>query len=122
MIVITILALLFFNIAFFLLGGGSTDGSNAVWVAYAFIHFAGLCQIVTPLLFSSKNATAAPISTSLKLFSLAHFIVILIAGISIIFIAPDGWKGSFLVLLLITFVYLALMLSMYYSNRKILRP
>lgn len=115
---ITIFTLIFFNIAFFLLGGSST-GSTAVWIAYAFIHFAGLCQFVTPLIFSKKNATAVSIGMSLRLFSLVHFIAILIAGITIILISPDGWKASFLVLLFITLVYMALLLAMQYSNHKI---
>lgn len=119
--IITVIVLIFFNVAFFLFGGNGT-GSAAVWISYAFIHFAGICQLATPLLFSDKNATAASVGMSLKMLSLVHFIVILIAGTAIIILSPDGWKVSLLVLLFISLVYLALISSMYMTYRKILRP
>lgn len=119
-IAFTISTLILFNVAFFVLGDNST-GSTPLWIAYAFIHFAALCQFVTPLLFSKKNATANSIGMSLRMFSLVHFILILIAGITIILISPNGWKASFLVLLFITLVYLTLFAAMLYSNRKILK-
>lgn len=119
--IITIFTLIFFNIAFFLLGGSGTGGA-AVWIAYAFIHFAGICQLVTPLQFSDKSATAAPIAMSTKMFSIVHFIAVLIVGIIVILISPDGWRTPFLILLFITLAYLALLLSMYCYNRKILNP
>lgn len=117
---ITISTLIFFNIAFFLLGGCDT-GSVAVWIAYGFIHFAGICQFITPLLFSNKYATTASIGMSLRMFSLVHFLAILLVSITIILISPVGWKASFLVLLFISLVYLTLLWAMYYSNRKILK-
>lgn len=116
--IITIFTLIFFNVAFFLLGGSGTSGA-AVWIAYAFIHFAGICQLVTPFLFSDKHATAASIAVSLKMFSLVHFLATLVAGITIILISPEGWKVSFLVLLFITLVYLAMFIAMFNSYRKI---
>ena len=115
--IITISMLVFFNIAFFLLGGGSTD-STAVWIAYAFIHFAGLCQIFTPRLFNEREAAAAAVGASLRMFSLVYFVVMLLAGILIAFIAPDGWKITFLVLLFITLIYVSLFLAMFVSYRK----
>lgn len=120
LIIITVIALIFFNVAFFLLGGGGA-GSAAVWISYAFIHFAGICQLATSLLFSDKNATAASVSMSMKMLSLVHFIITLIAGTAIIILSPDGWKAPLLVLLFISLVYLALMSSMYITYRKILR-
>lgn len=119
-IAITISTLVFFNIAFFLIGGSDT-GSAAGWIAYVFIHFAGLCQIVTPLLFTSKEATVASVGASLKVFSLIHFLVVLVAGIVIMLISPEGWKASFLVFLFITLAYLTLLFAMCYSYRKVLR-
>ena len=57
---------------------------------------------------------------SLKMFSMVHFIAILLVGFIFIIIAPDGWKAAFLVLLFISLVYAVLFISMLISNRKIL--
>jgi len=118
---ITVFTLLFFNIAFFVLGRAGTN-SAAIWIAYAFIHLAGICQMATPLLFSEKEATTASIGMSLRVISLVHFLSTVAVGVIIILVIPDGWKASFLVLLFITLVYISLFVAMLFSYRKILRP
>lgn len=104
-----------FNVVFFVAGG--TDHPASVWLAYAFIHFAYLMVIATPLLIRGGSATAV---FGFSLYSLAgyYFIAELIVGTVFIFLAQEDMRLSLVVQVIMAGVYLALLFSHMLANEK----
>lgn len=100
--------LVVFNIIFFMAGG--TDRPASVWIAYAFIHFAYLCMLFTPV-FVSSGKSAVIYGLSLSAISTAYFVAELLLGIIIILIAPSHYKFFFFVQLILAAVYVVIFMT-----------
>ncbi|GHU76105.1 hypothetical protein FACS1894188_08120 [Clostridia bacterium] len=101
-----------FNVFFFLLGG--VEHNASVWLSYAFIHFAYLMVLVTPLLTKGNNA----VTTGLPLYTIssAYFFVGLIAGVVFILISPQSIKPTLLVQLSIAALYIVILIINLLAN------
>lgn len=104
-----------FNIVFYVAGG--TDHPASVWLAYAFIHFAYLMVLATPLLIR-KGPGAAIFGFSLYELAGCYFIVELVVGSVFIFLAQDDARPSVVVQVVVAGAYLALLLSHVLANEK----
>ena len=112
----TILYLIFlvvFNLIFYMVGG--TDHPASVWISYFFIHFAYVMLVCTPFLVK-KGREAAVFGFSLSSISAGYFLVEFITGLIFILVAPEGYKVTVIVQVLITAVYAAALLSNMIAN------
>lgn len=104
---LALIFLIVFNVVFFVLGGAKHPAS--VWIAYGFIHLAYLLIVATPLL-NPKGAQGAILGLPLYAISTGYFLVEFVVGVVFILIAPQSYKGSLLVQLILAGVYAAAML------------
>ena len=104
-----------FNVIFFVLTG--PERLAAMWISYAFIHFAYIMFCVTPFLVRRSSA-ATIFGLSIGLVSMVYFIVELIVGIAFIFIDFQSIKTPLIVHVIITGIYLTLLLIVLISNEK----
>ena len=108
----------FFNVVFFILGYGSTSCS-AVWVAYVFVNIACLCDIVSSLLISDKEATWAAAAIPLKVLSKTWIVVMLIVCSIIMMLEPNNWHASLIVLLFISVGFIGIGATWFKKHRDI---
>lgn len=112
-ILLDLVFLLVFNIVFFMLGG--TDHSAAVWISYGFIHFAYIMVVATPLLIRKSSASSV-FGMTIASVSSVYFVVELVIGLVLILINVGSVKGSLLIHIIITGVYLVALLTNLIAN------
>lgn len=92
--VLWLVFLVVFNLAFFVLTG--VEHPVSVWIAYAFIHVAFLLMFLVPYLAnggSSRHVYVFALGSSSAVF----FLVQLVVGIVVIALAPEDYKVSLVV-------------------------
>lgn len=104
-----------FNTVFFMAGGTSHPAS--VWISYAFIHFAYLMVILTPLLVRNSSS-AAVFGFALCSVSSTYFILELIVGIIFILVKPEKINVPFIVQIIIFGFYAVMLLSHMLANEN----
>ncbi len=80
-----------FNLLLFVIGDAS-EFTASVWISYAFIHFAFIVSIGTPLLTSGKLDFARQSNVS-YIFTIAYFVLAFVTGLIFILVAPDSEGG-----------------------------
>jgi len=114
-IILDLVFLIVFNAVFFVLGG--TEHNASVWISYAFIHFAYLMLLLTQKLIRAGKSSAV-FGFSLYSISAAYFLVGFVTGVIIILIAPESYRGAFLVQLCIAGIYGVMLISHILANEK----
>ena len=89
------LFLIVFNLLFFMLGGAGND-KTSVWISYGFIHFAYFLFLATPLLVRRGKADYI-YGRALYPITAAYFIIELVAGVTLILIAPETVKVTIII-------------------------
>jgi len=82
--------LILFNLLFFVIGG--TAHPKSVWLSYAWMQFAFLLLIVSPML-ARKTENAPVYKITLALISGVYFLVEFVIGLIVIILRPDGITG-----------------------------
>lgn len=112
-IILDLIFLAIFNVFFFVLGG--VEHVTSVWMSFAFIHFAYFMLILTPLLIR-KGKSPAVFGFSLYSISSVYFFVELITGAIFVLVAPESYKATLLVQLVIVGLYCVLLVSNMIAN------
>jgi hypothetical protein len=112
-IIFDLIFLAIFNVLFFVLGG--VEHNTAVWMSFAFIHFAYFMLILTPLLIR-KGKSRAIFDFSLYSISSVYFFVELITGAIFVLVAPESYKAALLVQLIIAGLYGVLLIFNMIAN------
>lgn len=114
-ILLDLVFVVIFNTVFFMAGGTSHPAS--VWISYAFIHFAYLMVILTPLLVRNSSS-AAVFGFALGSVSSTYFILELIVGIIFILVKPEKINIPFIVQIIIFGFYAIMLLSHMLANEN----
>lgn len=107
--------LLIFNTMFFVLGG--TDHPDSVWISYGFVHCAYLSLLVVPRMLH-RGKSAAVFGFALYSISAAYFVVEFVIGVTVILVAPEGYKGALLLQLLVAGIYVVFIVSNMLGNES----
>lgn len=102
-----------FNLIFFVAGG--VDHPASVWISYAFIHFAYLTIIVTPLLIR-KSSSAAVFGFSLYSISATYFVVEFVVGLIFILIGGKSYAPALCVQALLLAIYALILIPNLLAN------
>jgi len=112
-IILDLIFLVVFNVIFFILGG--TGHKTSVWISYAFIHFAYLMVIITPILIrEGKNASL--FGFTLYSVSAAYFLFEFIIGTVFILVSLDNYKVLLSVQIAIAGLYGIILISNMIAN------
>lgn len=114
-ILLDLIFVVIFNIIFFVAGG--TDHVASVWISYAFIHFAYIMVLVTPLLVR-KSSSAAVFGFALGSISSMYFFIELIVGIIFIFAKTETVKIPLVVQVIMFGIYAIMLLSNMIANEN----
>jgi hypothetical protein len=114
-IILDSIFLILFNALFFVLGG--TEHNLSVWLSYAFIHFAYIMLLLTPILIRKGKSTAL-FGVTIYSISTVYFIVALLVGVVFIFLALDGYRATLLVQLCIAGLYGIILISNMIVNER----
>ncbi|MCL1969721.1 MAG: hypothetical protein FWF65_09285 [Bacteroidetes bacterium] len=112
------LFIIVFNLIFFLLGDVCAAESkipNSVWISYGFIHFAYFLFLATPL-FVRKGKDSHTYDKPLYTITAAYFIVELIAGITLILVAPETVKATIIIQAVLAAAFIAWLLIYLIAN------
>ena len=112
-IILDLIFLVIFNAFFFALGG--TRHHVSAWISYAFIHFAYLILLLTPVLIR-KGKSAAVFGFSLYAISVVYFLIELVTGITFIAVSPDNFAVALLVQICIAGLYSIILVSNMIAN------
>lgn len=93
------------------------DQPASVWIAVAFIHFAYLMLLITPLLIK-QTTNSAVLGFPLYSISIAYFLLVLLVGVIFILVSPDSYKASLIICIIITGVYFAMLFSHMIANES----
>ena len=107
--------LILFNTIFFVAGGNEHPAS--VWISYAFIHFAYIMLLITPLLIR-KCSSAAVFGFSLHSISYFYFFAEFVAGLIFIFAKGESYKPSLLTQIVIAGIYIILLIVNMIANEN----
>lgn len=108
--------IIIFNLLFFILKDTYTA---AVWISYAFIHFAYIALITTQ--FFEENHKEVSLKLSSYLVSAIYFGIEIITGIIIIVITPETYKISLAIQITLLGIYLIILLSNIIVSSKVRR-
>jgi len=98
------LFLIVFNLLFFLLSNAG-HAKTSVWISYGFIHFAYFLFLATPLLVRKSKADYI-YDRTLYPITAAYFIVELIAGVTLILIAPEKVKTAIIIQIVLAAIFI----------------
>jgi len=101
-IILDLIFLVVFNALFFVLGG--TEHNASAWMSYAFIHFAYIMLLLTPIMIR-KGRSASMFGFSLLSISTAYFFIAFVMGIIFILVAPESHNVTLLVQLCFAGLY-----------------
>ncbi|MBQ6907068.1 MAG: hypothetical protein IJQ28_01705, partial [Clostridia bacterium] len=96
---------------------GGTEHPTSVWLSYAFIHFAYLMVILTPVLVRNSSS-ASVFGFALGSISATYFFVEFFVGIIFIFLKLESVKIPFIVQIIIFGFYAAMLLSHMLANEN----
>ncbi len=108
-VMLQFLFLVVFNVMFFSIGG--SEHNLSVWISYFFIHLAYLILILTPILVQGRDNRSTMLRATFTI-SLVYFLVELIVGVVLIFVAAEKHLPTFL----IQFALLAIFASVLIIN------
>jgi hypothetical protein len=114
-IILDLIFLVIFNVLFFVIGG--TEHNTAVWMSYAFIHFAYFMLLITPALIRKGKSTAV-FGFSLYSISAAYFFTGFITGIIFILVSPESYTAALSVQLCIVGLYGIILISNMLANER----
>lgn len=114
-ILLDLIFVIIFNTVFFMAGG--TEHPTSVWLSYAFIHFAYLMVILTPVLVRNSSS-ASVFGFALGSISATYFFVEFFVGIIFIFLKLESVKIPFIVQIIIFGFYAAMLLSHMLANEN----
>ena len=113
--ILDLVFIIIFNTIFFMVGG--TEHQPSVWISYAFIHFAYVMIMLTPL-FVRNSSSASVFKFTLGSISSAYFFVEFIVGIIFILMKLKTIKLPFIVQIIIFGVYAIMLLSIMIVNEN----
>lgn len=114
-ILLDLIFVVIFNAVFFMAGG--IDHPSSVWLSYAFIHFAYLMVILTPVLVRNSSI-ASVFGFALGSISSAYFFIELVTGVIFIVAKPETMKIPFIVQIIIFGIYAVMLLSHMIANEN----
>lgn len=114
-ILLDLIFIVIFNTVFFMAGG--IDHPASVWLSYAFIHFAYLMVILTPVLVRNSSS-ASVFGFALGSISSTYFFIELVTGIIFIIAKPETMKIPFIVQIIIFGIYAVMLLSHMIANEN----
>lgn len=114
-IILDLIFLIVFNVAFFVISGFEHPAS--VWLSYGFIHFAYLMILITPYLIT-KSSSAVVFGFSLYSISALYFIIEFIVGLIFIFLKQDSIKPALVIQIIITGIYAINLISHMIANEN----
>jgi len=112
------LFIIVFNLLFFMLGdtcAAESKTPTSVWISYGFIHFAYFLFLTTPL-FVRKSKADYIYGRSLYPITAAYFIVELIAGVTLILVAPETVKATIIIQVVLAAAFIAWLLIYLIAN------
>jgi hypothetical protein len=110
------LFLIVFNLLFFMLGDAFSVESktpNSVWISYGFIHFAYIAILLTSFMVRNRNTNY---SLPLYVVTSSYFIAELIAGVTLILIAPETVKVTIIIQVVLAALFLGWLLIHLIAN------
>ncbi len=114
-ILLDLIFVVIFNAVFFMAGG--IDHPASVWLSYAFIHFAYLMVILTPVLVRNSSS-ASVFGFALGSISSTYFFIELVTGVIFIVAKPETMKIPFIVQIIIFGIYAVMLLSHMIANEN----
>lgn len=114
-ILLDLVFLAVFNTVFFVVGG--TEHPASVWISYAFIHFAYIMVIATPILIR-KSSSASVFGFSLYSLSATYFFAEFVLGLVFVLIASDSYKAALVVQVVLAGIYAILLISNLIANEN----
>jgi len=112
-ILLDLIFLAVFNTVFFVISG--TEHPASVWISYAFIHFAYIMVVATPVLIR-KSSNASIFGFSLHSISTAYFFAEFVLGLVFVLIASDSYKAALVVQVILAGIYAILLISNLIAN------
>lgn len=112
-ILLDLVFLAVFNTVFFVVGG--TEHPASVWISYAFIHFAYIMVVATPILIR-KSSSASVFGFSLYSISATYFLAEFVLGLVFVLIASDSYKAALVVQVILAGIYAILLISNLIAN------
>lgn len=112
------LFIIVFNLLFFMLGDVCAAESKtpiSVWISYGFIHFAYFLFLATPF-FVRKNKNSHTYDKPLYTITASYFIAELIAGVTLILIAPETVKVAIIIQVVLAATFIAWLLIYLIAN------
>ena len=103
-----------FNLLFFMLGD-TGDSKTSVWISYGFIHFAYFLFLATPLLVRKGKADYI-YGRALYPITAAYFIIELVAGVTLILVAPETVKATIIIQVVLAAVFIGWLLVYLIAN------
>lgn len=112
-ILLEMVFLVVFNTVFFVVGG--TKHPASVWVSYAFIHFAYIMSVISPLLVP-RTKSAVIFGRTLDMISSWYFFAEFAVGLFCILVRFDSVKGPLVVQVVIAGAYAIILLINMLAN------
>ena len=112
------LFIIVFNLLFFMLGdvcAAESKTPTSVWISYGFIHFAYFLFLTTPF-FVRKNKNSHTYDKPLYTITASYFIAELIAGVTLILIAPETVKVAIIIQVVLAAAFIAWLLIFLIAN------
>lgn len=110
---VDLIFLLIFNIIYFMVGVHRYG--DAAWISYAFIHFAYLMLLFTPI-FTRKTRNTAVLGLPIMYISSLYFLLEFIIGVILIIINPERFNIPLVIQMVIAAFYLLFILSHMIAN------
>jgi len=110
------LFLIIFKFLFYTLGDVKNYNSS-VWISYGFIHFAYFLFLATQL-FVRKGKYSHTYDKPLYIITATYFIVELIAGITLILVAPETVKVTIIIQVVLAVAFIAWLLIYLIANEQ----
>ena len=114
-IILFLFFLIVFNVLFFMLAGNEHNAS--VWMSYAFIHFAYIMLILTPILVR-KGKSEAIFGFSIFVISSVYFVVSFVVGLAFILIAMESYNIPLIVQVCLAGAYCIMLTSHLIANER----
>lgn len=115
LVLLDLVFVIVFNVVFFVADG--IEHNPSVWISYAFIHFAYLMVLITPLLIR-KSSSAAVFEFSIYTISTTYFFIDFLTGLVFIFLNMDTVQVAIIVQTILAGLYAVMLISTLLSNEK----
>ncbi len=115
-ILLDLVFLIVFNTVFFVVGGFSHPAS--VWLSYAFMHFAYLMVVITPILTNKSTRAAAVFGFSLYSVSAVYFLAEFVVGLLFVLFRMESVKPALVVQIVLAGVYAVMLIANLIANES----